>query len=271
MLVLINSARSLVKRGLSRVPFAFRMSKRAYMRYKAWADKRSFLARHPSAQHINFRPDELSDIRRQGFHSQYGQDLYLWEHVFNRRPTGFFLDIGGNDPVRNNNSYYLEKRGWTGLAFDPMSRFRLRWLSERSAKFHQVAIANRVEERDFTEFSPREGWEHALSGFSELVRREDKAIYDSKSYKVRTAPVGDFLDEGQHVDLIMIDVEGAEPMVLEGIDFEKIRPDYLLIENVSQLGGSEDIRSYVGNKGYEIIARIGLADDVFRRVAPKVR
>jgi hypothetical protein len=84
-------------------------------------------------------------------------------------------------------------------------------------------------------------------------------------YPVECVPLGDLIPADRKVDLLMIDVEGAELKVMEGIDFDAIRPTYVMIENVSEIGGSEAIRSAMADRGYVLEARIGAADDVFRR------
>jgi hypothetical protein len=49
--------------------------------------------------------------------SQAGQDL-LVRLLTDFSPTGYFVDIGCNQPVFRNNTYELEQLGWTGLLID---------------------------------------------------------------------------------------------------------------------------------------------------------
>ena len=48
--------------------------------------------------------------------SQAKQDLFVYSLI--PRSTGTFLDIGSHDPVTINNTYALEKLGWSGYLFD---------------------------------------------------------------------------------------------------------------------------------------------------------
>lgn len=48
--------------------------------------------------------------------SEQGQDGFAFEHV--NKQAGTFLDVGVYDPIKNNNTYGLEKIGWTGVLFD---------------------------------------------------------------------------------------------------------------------------------------------------------
>lgn len=62
------------------------------------------------------------------YYSQAYQDYFLDSYIFRKKKGGFFLDIGGNDPVNINNTYFFEKsRGWKGLAFEPMTAQRETW------------------------------------------------------------------------------------------------------------------------------------------------
>ena len=51
------------------------------------------------------KPDrKLGEVQ---YYSQEYQDMYLDNFIFCRKRNGVFLDIGGNDPVAINNTYFL--------------------------------------------------------------------------------------------------------------------------------------------------------------------
>ena len=262
----LDVVRSVTKKSLSRLPFAYDVGKKCYVSIKSKMDEIIFKSRYPKAKYIRFDANKIRSIKGDGYYSQYGQDYYLWNEIFSRQKQGFYVDIGGNDPVVNSNTYFLERQGWKGIAFDPLSRFEKMWGELRNAQFHRVAISDKTEMRDFIEIVPKIGWEHALSGFKEFVREEDVAIYQHLDYKVETKPLSEFLDDSQKVDILLVDVEGAEEMVFRGIDLARIAPRYIMVENVREIGGQEGIRSTIKNQGYELIARIGIADDLFKRL-----
>jgi hypothetical protein len=53
-------------------------------------------------------------------YSEQGQDVFAFEHC---ATPGTFLDVGGWDPIKCNNSYALEKIGWRGMILDIDSRW----------------------------------------------------------------------------------------------------------------------------------------------------
>lgn len=51
-----------------------------------------------------------------------GEDLIL-HSVFRDSKKGFYIDIGSNHPIQNNNTYYFYNLGWRGICIDPNVTF----------------------------------------------------------------------------------------------------------------------------------------------------
>ena len=60
-----------------------------------------------------------------------------------------------------------------------------------------------------------------------------------------------------------MDVEGYEISVLNGLDFTKYRPKYILIETENRLNYQNVIRDYMIEKNYKFLERLSLNDDLF--------
>ena len=39
-------------------------------------------------------------------------------NIFKNQDKGFYLDIGCGHPIKNNNTYLLNKKGWSGINID---------------------------------------------------------------------------------------------------------------------------------------------------------
>ena len=258
-------ARGAVKRALVRWPAAYTTLKRGYEIGKRTSDARRVRKVRPGVEIVNFSKSEVEQSRADGFHAQFGQDKYLQEEIFRGMAGGSFLDIGCNHPIANNNSLFFESRGWSGLAFDPIERFAAEWSEHRKARFFRVAISEEPGEREFIEFIPREGWEHQLSGFADTVRREDLAVHAYRSYPVPCGPLREFAPDLEHVDIAFIDVEGAEEFVIRGLGLRDLTIDWILVENMQEIGGSERVRVLLESFGYKMRARIAATDDLFQR------
>lgn len=268
---MLELVRPAAKSLLARTPRLFSAGKAIFRRLKGLEERAKFRFREPTVTFIDYTSAEIAQIRSSGFFSQYGQDYYLWNNVFKGQPKGFYVEVGANQPFTGSNSAFLERVGWSGISFDPLGTFSHQWQTQRKNPFHQVAISNKEGSELFTEILSKNGWEHMLSAFSHHVRKEDKDLYGYREYPVRTAPLSAFVPQEQKIDILLIDVEGAERAVLAGIDMHANRPQYLLVENASQVGGDWSLRKEITDCGYRLIARLGMADDLYVATHPAVR
>lgn len=187
-------------------------------------------------------------------YSASGQDTFIYHMVFDARNSGFFLDIGANDPIKINNTYLLEKRGWKGLAFEPIASLAEKWKEARTTECINIAIGDSEGEVSFAESE-----DNVYSAVSDVSRGNGLV-------KVPQMRLTTILQERgiSKVDVAFIDVEGYEMNVLAGIDFDKTDITCFCIENNREgtLKPSMDLRNFLINKGYRLIGRLTI-DDIF--------
>jgi FkbM family methyltransferase len=202
---------------------------------------------------------------RYGYYSQRGQDFYVYERIFKRKNHGIFVDIGANHPTFISNTYFLELRGWTGLAFEPQEHVRKLWKDCRKTPCLPYVIGEQNGTIEFTEVLT-EGWQHALAGVTSYMKADDhnltnitihKVIYEQKTLKSIFEEYGLY-----KIDLLSIDVEGYEENVLKGIDFNSVNIFCFVIENDRSFIGNEKLRKYLFERGYKQVARLS-GDDIF--------
>jgi FkbM family methyltransferase len=260
----MNKIKVVVKVLLANTVF-FSVTKSAYDWLKVKRDKHAFIKKNPESIYVHYSRAELASQREEGFTSQYGQDYFLWHQILDQKDRGIFVDIGANHPIDNSNSLYLEQAGWSGIAIDPLKLFKKCWQEKRETELICGAVASENIDMEFVEFKSKQGWEHQMSGFKELIREDDFAIHDYEESLVRAKPLHCFVSDPETVDLILIDVEGAEMQVLEGIDFSLFTPNFILIENNRIIGGSDLIKAFLFDRRYKCVARISAADDLYIR------
>ena len=207
---------------------------------------------------------ELTAIWASGFKGQCAQDYFIYENFFRDfKGPGTYVDVGGNHPVENSNTYYFDSvLGWRGVALEPLSRFAEQWKETRTATLLPVAATGEPGQLLFDEVIDAQG-----SPFSSVKGSSIKnAGLQRRTVEVR----GERLDEllRQHgidkVELLSIDVEGHEMQVLKGLDLGKIDVRVMVIENnVPAFNGDEEIRRHLKRHGYRHAARVWHLDDVF--------
>lgn len=198
------------------------------------------------------------------YYSQCGQDWFV-DYLFEQKEKGFYLDIGGNDPIMINNTYYFEKKGWNGIAFEPLAKYQSKWKDIRNVPCLPIALGKEEKRVSFVEMD-----QDALSGIKGINDKKIRFHWKKLGYKenreivVQQRMLKNVLEEYgiSEIDYVSLDVEGYELQVLEGIDFSKVEIKCFSIENEDGYKSIFKIRKFMVEKGYRLIARLG-QDDIF--------
>ena len=164
--------------------------------------------------------------------SQTGEDRIL--SFFLHERTGFYVDVGCNDPLRYSSSFLFYLKGWRGIAIDANDVIVDRFRRTRKRDLC-VAAAVSNSERDVT-FHRSES--DAVSTIDEDVLEEwqDKWKFRPEDQvAARTKTLTSILQEALpdqtiDIDFMTIDVEGHEFQVLSGLDFSRYRPRLITVE-----------------------------------------
>lgn len=174
------------------------------------------------------------------YHSQYGQDEVIDRELFGGRRGGVFVDIGAHDGVSFNNTVFFERSlGWTGLCVEPIPAVFAELQRNRSAVCIPACIARSKGVREFLRVT---GYAEMLSGITDVydprhMERIRKEVTESNgtmdTIQVPCERLDVLLEEHgfPSVDLLSIDVEGAELEVLQSFDLRRLRPSVVCIEN----------------------------------------
>jgi FkbM family methyltransferase len=214
--------------------------------------------------------------------SQVGQDKILDEQIFKFKRDGVFVEVGALDGFGASNTYFFEKeRNWTGLLIEP-NPIEFNKIDDHPRPLsHKENCAISNEEMDIN-FLSIGGPCNVLSGILEFyntqhMERIERELNMYSSYpeghelhstretiKMKAVRLQTLFDKYNmtDIDLISIDVEGAEMQVLESIDYNKTNIYCFLIENNY---GLEKETDFLTSKGYKYLGNIEW-DSVFVKI-----
>jgi FkbM family methyltransferase len=190
------------------------------------------------------------------YYAQYGKDELLNNLIFNNKKNGFFIDVGANDGISINSTYFLEKHlEWSGICIEPLERRYLELINNRPRSIClNKALYNKNGSISFRDVS---GYPEMLSGIEECYNDTHKQrIAHESSFdntKVITIECINFdkLIEDYNVkkiNYLKIDTEGSEFEILKSLNFEKVDIEVIDVENNYNI----DYASFLKSRGYNL-------------------
>ncbi|MBP0598380.1 FkbM family methyltransferase [Herbaspirillum sp. LeCh32-8] len=165
-----------------------------------------------------------------GIHGQYGEDIIL-DRLMGNPGSGFYIDIGANDPNKFSNTLRFYERGWSGINVEP-----------NPVKHRDICAAR---QRD-TNLNVGVGPDAAVLPFyvidPDTLSTFDKKVADvavregfklAQTLDVQVIRLDDMVAEhgrGRAIDFMSIDVEGFEVPVLSSNDWSKHRARFVMLE-----------------------------------------
>lgn len=160
--------------------------------------------------------------------------------------NGYFVELGANDGFTQSNTLRLEIcSGWRGILIEPTPHLYLSCLSYRARignsffcsacvpfdyidKYVDIDYANLMTRSTSldTDVGDVESFDHLAS--QHLANHESRLKFGALARTLTS-----ILDEAcapNDIDLLSLDVEGAELAVLNGTDFQRYRFKYIVIE-----------------------------------------
>jgi hypothetical protein len=196
--------------------------------------------------------------KRPRWFSQTGEDRLIATYVPEK--IGTYIDIGAGLPIRGSNTYFLYKRGWNGLAIDPISlNIKLSKIFRPRDHRLQICIGRDRREVDFYEFTP-----YGYSTMEDLVAQQlilsGTAKLRSRT-RMRIVPAFEIAPamNPSEPTLLSIDIEGADHEALSSIDWSKTRPRVICVEEWEGVRQSGAISELLNAQGYELRDHSGLS------------
>ena len=159
--------------------------------------------------------------------------------------NGFYVELGANDGFSQSNTFYLEKRKhWNGVLIEPCLNLFLEALYYRGRR--NKIFCNACVPFDYKNEFVSVEWGNfrtrSISLESDIIdvlefdgERKDSILPGSRNvvFGAQARTLTSLLDESgapKKIDLLSLDVEGAELSVLQGVDFKRYSFEFILVE-----------------------------------------
>jgi FkbM family methyltransferase len=175
-------------------------------------------------------------------------------------PTGFYIDVGAEDPVSSSVTKIFYDRGWHGINIDACTQYYQKLCAARPRDINVHACAG--ERQGVVEF-----YEIPDTGLSTMVAEIAKECEGSGATVLsRITPMvtlSSILDSTQPevIHFLKVDVEGAEASVLRGIDLKRYRPWIIVMEATkpnTQIPTHSEFEPLLTGAGYQFCYFDGL-------------
>jgi FkbM family methyltransferase len=163
-------------------------------------------------------------------YAQNAEDVLL-RRVFPGGTTGFYLDVGANDPVYQSVTKHFYESGWRGINVEPEADAFTRLRADRPRDVNlNVGLSDRRGSLTFYEAAASLGWSTFSPAQAEEMRRRGFEVVERPVPVTTLAEVCAAHVDGP-IDFLKVDAEGHEREVLQGGDWTRWRPRVVLVED----------------------------------------
>jgi FkbM family methyltransferase len=186
-------------------------------------------------------------------------------NYFKDRKNGFYVDVGCYHPIHRNNTHLLHMRNWSGINVDT-SQFSIDLFNFMRPKDFNYNCAISDKNENLKLFYQKE-----LSQLSTIEKDQAEIVFQGniKEKEIKAFTLDEILSRDKYknskIDLLDIDVEGADLKVLRGLSFEKFKPELVCVEIHAKEIKKSDIYNFLIDKNYELLWS-GVFSHIFKRL-----
>lgn len=199
-------------------------------------------------------------------HGQNLEDDIIWV-LSDRKKNGFYVDIGAHNPIRFSNTYKLFREGWRGINIDPLPGCMDLFDKQRPHDTNlNIGCSKDAGELMYYSFD-EPAYNTFDSARADIVIENGYSVFKEKLI-VPVERLDVILDkylDNRKIDVLTLDVEKRELDVLESNDWEKYRPEIIVMESLVSVNESLDniyndpTVAYLIDKGYIAVAKFSNA------------
>lgn len=183
---------------------------------------------------------------------EFGEDIFICR-FFRNKIQGVYVDVGCYHPIKGSLTYCLFRKGWRGVNVDISKSSIDLFKIERP---NDININAAISDFDGETFYYERGQINQQNSLKENDELKKKQI---NCFKLSSLLNKYNIDR---VDFLNIDVEGFDYKVISSLDFEKIKPIMICIEdnnfNISNILNNK-IDKLMRDKNYFLTSKIGVS------------
>lgn len=190
-------------------------------------------------------------------YSQAGEDLALL-NIFSGRDSGSYLDLGAHHPSRFSITRLLYDLGWSGVNVDANKDLIANFQKDRPRDVNICAAVGQLNQYELNIFAEPAISTTDVKWRDRFVSANNTILRTEIVEAIRLSEIFDKYFLNRHLDLLAIDIEGADLDALVSGDFSKLPteqfPSWILLESTPPLNNVKRTESikYAINFGYEI-------------------
>lgn len=183
-----------------------------------------------------------------------GVDQVLHETYFKDKKQGFFIECGAFDGlIENSCKFFEDSMGWTGINVEPVPYIYDQLAINRPKCINlQVALSNHNGTVPFTQASRPDVGNGSIQHTAAHMQELKETNCSFTTFNVKTLTYRDMIDQCSiltPIDLFVLDVEGHEIEVIEGMVGARILPRVMCVEHSSH--GIDKLSAILGPMGYK--------------------
>lgn len=173
----------------------------------------------------------------------------IFDDVLPYKTDGTFIEIGANDGKTGSFTYNLAKIGWKGINCEPVPR--LYNMCCENHKYHtnvinlQLACGEKKEVLQIIDADTLSTIDKDMENIYKTLNWSKYNFQNNQNYiSINVDKLDTILSDNNinHIDLMVLDVEGYEENVLKGFSIDKYTPSIFIIEIPDQF------KDYINNK-----------------------
>ena len=186
-------------------------------------------------------------------------------NYFKDKKNGFYVDVGCYHPIHRNNTHLLHMQNWSGVNIDT-SQFSIDLFNFMRPKDLNYNCAISDKNENIKLFYQKE-----LSQLSTIEKGQAEIVFQGniKEKEIKAFTLDEILSRDRYknskIDLLDIDVEGADLKVLRGLSFEKFKPELVCVEIHAKEIKKSNIYNFLIDKNYELLWS-GVFSHIFKRL-----